>query len=151
MQQELQAAWGFNFYLPRQLLLLRFPPTFARQYVDGTCRHPTFRAIAHAKIPALLKQVGLETSEAQRILTLVKQRPAQDAYYRAWIRKGDINVMMRLRDWRPNGEVIAPLSVRHQMAEEASAASTLEIRACSQRFSAKAPTTSQWVHLKIRV
>ena len=34
---------------------------------------------------------------------------------------------------------------------QTSAASTLEIRVCSQRFSAKAPTTSQWVHLKIRV
>ena len=25
---------------------------------------------------------------------------------------------MRLRDWRPNGEVISPLAVRRQMAEE---------------------------------
>lgn len=35
------------------------------------------------------------------------------------IRTGDINVLMRLRDWRPNGEVIAPLSVRQQLQEEA--------------------------------
>ncbi|MEB3150472.1 MAG: hypothetical protein VKL60_15855 [Sphaerospermopsis sp.] len=27
---------------------------------------------------------------------------------------------MRLRDWRPNGEVIAPLSIRQRLKEEAS-------------------------------
>ncbi len=37
----------------------------------------------------------------------------------AWIRTGDINVYMRLREWRPNGEVIAPLSIRYQMKAEA--------------------------------
>ena len=29
------------------------------------------------------------------------------------------NVLMRLRDWRPNGEVIAPLSIRQKLHEEA--------------------------------
>jgi CRISPR-associated protein (TIGR03985 family) len=26
---------------------------------------------------------------------------------------------MRLRDWRPNGEVIAPIGIRNQMRQEA--------------------------------
>ena len=37
-----------------------------------------------------------------------------------WLQQvGDINVTMRLRDWRPMGEVIAPLVVRQQMMAEA--------------------------------
>lgn len=35
------------------------------------------------------------------------------------IRTGDINVLMRLREWRPQGEVIAPRSQRQQLAQEA--------------------------------
>jgi CRISPR-associated protein (TIGR03985 family) len=51
-------------------------------------------------------------------LKLIDRRSASDAYYAVWIRAGDINVMMRLRDWRPNGEVIAPLSLRQDIAKE---------------------------------
>ncbi|MCT7982366.1 TIGR03985 family CRISPR-associated protein [Laspinema sp. A4] len=51
-------------------------------------------------------------------MQVLANRSETDAYYRAWIREGDINVRMRLRSWRPNGEVILPLSLRHQMAEE---------------------------------
>ena len=38
--------------------------------------------------------------------------------YCAWVRAENINVMMRLRDWKPNREVIAPVSLRPRIAEE---------------------------------
>ncbi|WP_253188109.1 TIGR03985 family CRISPR-associated protein [Leptolyngbya sp. 'hensonii'] len=119
VREQLRQAWGFNFYLRRELLLLRFPRAFAHGYVEDTVRHETFRSIAYKKIPALLQREHVPEPEQQQILALLQQRSAKDAYYHAWVRIGDINVTMRLRDWRPNGEVLAPCSLRQQMAEEA--------------------------------
>jgi len=118
VQAELDEAWGFNFYLPKSLLIVRFPPQFARWYVDDTVRHPTFEPITYQKLLQLIRQ-QVKGSQQQQLLSIIGQRPETDAYYKAWIRVGDINVLMRLRDWRPNGEVIAPLSVRQKLLEEA--------------------------------
>ncbi|NEQ75696.1 MAG: TIGR03985 family CRISPR-associated protein [Okeania sp. SIO2C9] len=57
--------------------------------------------------------------EKQQLLNIIKARSPQDAYYYGWIRNGDINVLMRLRDWRPKGEVIAPISIREKLILEA--------------------------------
>lgn len=118
IQTQLDAAWGFNFYLPSALLILRFPPAFARGYVDNTVRHPTFQRVDYQKLPQLIQQIP-NSKERQTLLQIIQQRHPQDAYYQATIRTGDINVLMRLRDWRPNGEVIAPLSLRQSLAQEA--------------------------------
>jgi CRISPR-associated protein (TIGR03985 family) len=115
----LNAAWGFNFYLPRALLIIRFPPKFARWYVDNTERHDTFTRISYQKLPQLIRREINDSTEQKQVLEILKNRPETDVYYQAWIRLGDINVFMRLRDWRPNGEVIAPLVVRQQLHQEA--------------------------------
>ncbi len=119
IQAEWEAAWGSDFYLPKALLLLRFPPDFAQRYVENTERHPTFRSIAYERIPALLKREIADAQEREQILNILRQRPASDRYFRAYGRVGDTNLTMRLRDWRPNGEVIAPLAYREQMSREA--------------------------------
>jgi CRISPR-associated protein (TIGR03985 family) len=62
---------------------------------------------------------NIPDTQKQKVLDILKQKSSSDAYYTAWIRTGDINVLMRLRDWRPNGEVIAPLSIREQLKQEA--------------------------------
>lgn len=116
---ELKAAWGFNFYFKRELLILRFPVDFAKWYVDNTTRHSTFRAVLHDQLPQLIVKNIPDEQEREQLLKIVSQCPTDDAYYIAWIRTGDINVIMRLREWRPNGEVIAPLSIRYQMRAEA--------------------------------
>ena len=117
VQAQLEDAWGFNFYLPKALLIMRFPPEFARWYVQDTERHPTFGPVDYGELPALLQPLPID--ERQTLQTILAHRPATDAYYTGWIRLGDINVTMRLRDWRPMGEVIAPLVVRRQMMAEA--------------------------------
>lgn len=116
---ELEGAWGFNFYLPRKLLLLRFPRGFADRYVDNTVRHLTFKPVAYGDVGDLVRKYMSQAEGRDRLLRVLASRSPEDAYYRAWIRLGDINVLMRLRDWRPKGEVILPLSVRQQMADEA--------------------------------
>ncbi len=118
VDQQIQAAWGFNFYLPRALLIMRFAPEFARWYVQNTERHPTFAPVAYTDLPALIRTQA-PVGDRPTLLNLVAQLPPTHAYYRAWIRLGDTNVTMRLRDWRPNGEVISPLPVRQQMIAEA--------------------------------
>ncbi len=121
VQQELEAAWGFNFYHPKAFLIMRFPADFARWYVDDTVRHPTFVKVDYRELPELIEQNIRNPQEKETIQNILRKRSSQDAYYRAWIRTNDINVLMRLRDWRPNGEAIAPLSIRKQMKAEAMA------------------------------
>jgi len=118
IERQLDAAWGFNFYLPQAWLVLRFPASFAENYVDETVRHPTFRRIAYADLLQAMEHQITDGQEQQRIRRLLEARSPQDAYYQAWVRVGDINVTMRLRDWRPQGEVMAPLSLREQMQAE---------------------------------
>jgi CRISPR-associated protein (TIGR03985 family) len=118
IEQQLEEAWGFNFYLPKALLILRFPVLFAKDYVDDTVRHSTFRKISYAQLFPLIEQQIANRQERQTVLQILQQKSPDDAYYQAWVRVGDINVTMRLRDWRPQGEVIAPLSLRQQMQAE---------------------------------
>ncbi|CEJ42327.1 Uncharacterized protein apha_00169 [Umezakia ovalisporum] len=118
IQTELNAAWGFNFYFKREFLILRFPPAFAKRYVDNTFRHPTFKAIPYTQLPQQIRK-NMPNSEQRKVLDILQNKAPSDAYYIGWIRTGDINVLMRLRDWRPNGELIAPLSIREQLKQEA--------------------------------
>lgn len=118
VEEQLEDAWGFNFYLPKAWLLMRFSPWFARWYVEDTERHPTFTPIPYNQLlPTLRRHVP--RSEQAAIEQVIAARSPDDRYYAGWIRVGDINVTMRLRDWRPQGEVIAPLALRQQMAAEA--------------------------------
>ena len=119
VSEALAQAWGFNFYLPRKLLIMRFPSSFAKRYVQDTERHPTFEPIAYSKLPMLVKQAVEDADEQAAVLKVLAQKNSRDKYYRAWVRLGDINVVMRLRDWRPKGEVIAPVELRRLMHEEA--------------------------------
>lgn len=114
-----EQAWGTDFYLPKALLILRFPADFAQRYVINTRRHESFQQIAYDKIPSLLLKAIPDPQERQKILTILQNRSREDAYFRAWVRVGDRDLTMRLRDWRPNGEVIAPLTIREQMRQEA--------------------------------
>lgn len=119
VQEELDKAWGFNFYLPKEVLIMRFPADFAQWYVDDTLRHPTFQGIPYHQIPEFLNKEKVSKSEIEAIVAILAKRSPKDVYYRALVRKGDINVLMRLRDWRPKGEVIAPLSYREILTKEA--------------------------------
>ena len=119
VKTELDRAWGFKFYSAPQLMILRFLPDFARWYVNNTERHSTFKPIAYKQLPTLIRREISDRAEREELLDIVKQRSPDDISFEARIRPDDINLIQRLRDWRPNGEVIAPLSLRQQMADEA--------------------------------
>ncbi len=115
VEQELANAWGFEVSAPRELLLVRFPATFASWAVENIACQPTFEPVAYAD---LAKLVETEASDS-KVSSLITSKSPQDIYYRAWIRSGDPSVILQLRNWRPECEVLAPLTLREQMATEA--------------------------------
>lgn len=118
VQHCLEEAWGFNFYLPKSPMILRFPAKFAQDYVTHTYRHPTFQAIDYSQILNWLAKSLDSNLNLTIIQTLLQTKSPQDSYFRAWVRLGDINIVMRLREWRPAGEVLFPLELRQTMLQE---------------------------------
>lgn len=117
VEQELDKAWGFDFYLPPKLLLLRFDEDFDKHYVKGTERHATFRSINYAEAVKLIEQQP-PASERQQLIKILNGRSHTDAYYQAWYRDGDRNIRQRLRAWRPYCEILLPWYLRQEIATE---------------------------------
>ncbi|MBD2190086.1 TIGR03985 family CRISPR-associated protein [Pseudanabaena mucicola] len=67
---------------------------------------------------SLLQKAVASNHERNKILAILGQRNPSDRYYQAWIRPNDVNIIQRLRDWRPNGEVLAPIALRERMVNE---------------------------------
>lgn len=116
IQQELDAAYGFDFYEKAGLMLLRFDADFAQRYIDNSFRHPTFEKLDnYQEARALIKQLGIPNS--QKLLTHINQYP-DAAYYTLSYRHQDNNVIMRLRAWGPKVEVIFPEELRQRMRQD---------------------------------
>ncbi|EAW36538.1 TIGR03985 family CRISPR-associated protein [Lyngbya sp. PCC 8106] len=109
-------AWGFDFYLEHQVMLLRFDRQFSDYYIEGTFRHQTFQSISYEDAEQLIIKQG--KTEKQQLLKVLHSRSKTDAYYRLDYREGDTNVELRLRSWRPKVEVILPLKLRQKIAQE---------------------------------
>ncbi len=109
-------AWGFDFYLEHQVMLLRFDRQFSDYYIEGTFRHQTFQSISYQDAEQLILKHG--KTDKQQLLKVLHSRSKTDAYYRLKYREGDTNVELRLRSWRPKVEVIFPLKMRQKIAQE---------------------------------
>lgn len=116
-------AWGFDFYLPSQLMLIRFDRDFGDRYVKGTERHETFKEISYQQAQNLIKQKIKQPEQKQALLKILVNRSQEDAYYQVFIRYQDEkyrdnNVIMRLRAWRPKCEVLFPYELRQSIAAD---------------------------------
>lgn len=118
-REQMRRAWGFDFYLPEKLMLLRFEQEFHDRYIQGTFRHHTFQRLTYAQVKQVIKR--LSEPEQQALLAILQERSATDAYYQVNYRMGDTNVGLRLRAWRPKLEVLLPWQLRQQMAQEVEA------------------------------
>lgn len=118
IEQEMVRVWGFDFYLPAQLMLVRFEREFHDHYVLGSQRHDTFKKVSYRQARRFIEQSMTSMPEKQRLLAILEARSPEDAYYQVWYRQGDPNVGLRLRAWRPNVEVFLPGSLRQQVARE---------------------------------
>lgn len=111
-------AWGFDFYQPAALMILRFEREFAAAYIHNSDRHATFKPIGYGEIVRVLRRRGEPAADVVRVGELLGRRSPQDGYYQVIYRVGDVNVMQRLRAWRPHGEVLYPPALRQQMRQE---------------------------------
>ena len=120
IQKQLNLAYGFDFYRPLSTMLLRFNRDFSQRYIENTDRHPTFLPINdQQKLENLIAKSGQLTSQQQQYL-LEKVTNNIDDYdcYSLNYRVRDNNVIMRLRSWSPNVEVILPWDLRQRMKED---------------------------------
>ncbi|MEH1992115.1 TIGR03985 family CRISPR-associated protein [Nostoc sp.] len=120
---QMSKAWGFDFYLPSQLMLLRFDRQFCDRYVKGTERHDTFEEISYQQVKRLI-QSEIKQPQQQDLLKVLAKRSETDAYYQAYIRyqdneHRDNNLVMRLRAWQPKVEVLTPWDLRQSFAADA--------------------------------
>lgn len=116
IQQELDAAYGFDFYENSELSLLRFDPDFAQRYIDNSFRHPTFEKLESSEAAqALIEQLNLPNP--QQLLAHIHAYP-NAAYYIFRYRQQDNTVIMRLRAWGSKVEVIFPDELRQCMRQD---------------------------------
>lgn len=112
-------AWGFDFYKPQELLLLRFDRYFHSQYIEGTEREEIFTQIPYKHAENLINNCATSTSaQKQLILAAIQARPQSDIYCRVNYRVGDYNAIMRLRAWGPKVEVFLPGHLREIMTDD---------------------------------
>jgi CRISPR-associated protein (TIGR03985 family) len=118
IQEQMSHAWGFDFYQPDELMVLRFDDWFDVGYVKGTVRHETFKSITYAQVKSLIKTHIDDRQQREAILSVWEKRSPNDAYYQVRYRQNDPNVLLRLRSWRPKIEILLPWSLRQKITQE---------------------------------
>lgn len=117
IELKMSQTWGFDFYNPSELLLLRFERQFHDRYIRDTFRHETFEPVSYRDAETLIRHRVAPPHQGE-LLRVFQRRSPQDAYYRADYRRDDTNIGLRLRAWRPKGEVLLPWDLRQEMARE---------------------------------
>jgi CRISPR-associated protein (TIGR03985 family) len=117
IREQISDVWGYDFYEKRRLLVLRFERDFHDLYVQGTFRHENFQKISYKTVKEIInKQPNLEK---EALIQVIEKRSPNDSYYKVFYRDKDVNIIHRLRSWRPNGEVLLPWDLRRKFAQEA--------------------------------
>ncbi len=111
-------AWGFDFYKPHEVLLLRFNCYFHSRYIEGTEREEIFKQITYKQAQTLINNSDSKIEEKQLIVAAFQARSKSDIYCRVNYRVGDYNAIMRLRAWGPEVEVFLPGHLRKIMADD---------------------------------
>ena len=115
-------ALGLDFYQPIATMLLRFPQQYHENYIENTLRHITFKQI-DTKNRVNLNKLFNKNLDSQSAIALQQKmaRFPQDAFYRLNYRVNDNDVIMRLRAWGANVEVLYPQDLRARMIEDTTA------------------------------
>lgn len=115
--KRMDEAWGFDYYQPKKMLLVRFDAEWNERYIRNSQRHSTFEHVSDDEARSLI-QTTLDKQQSAQILSALSKREPNSAYYRACYRHNDPNVRQRLRAWRPHIEVILPWRLRQRFARE---------------------------------
>jgi len=117
IEKKRSEAWGFDFYKPQDILLIRFQQYFHNLYIQGTQRENLFKEISYKQAQSLISSSEDKLEHKQKLLKVIKSRSPKDIYCRVNYRQGDYNVIMRLRAWGAKVEVLSPWNLRQTMAE----------------------------------
>lgn len=120
VQQEVASAMGVEIHRPIAPLLLRFERYFYGNYIANTERAKLFVEMGFAQAE---KRFQADPEIGRQGLSLTKlfgdrPRHKSSVFCTAQHRLGDNNVVMRLRAWGPNVEVLLPLSLRQRMTDD---------------------------------
>ncbi len=115
---KLKEAWGCDFYKEKALMILRFDQDFHQRYVDGICIHDTFTRISWERTAELIQQHTLNPEDRKAILEVLQSRSSTDAYYQVDYRVTDYYVLRWLRALGSKVEVLLPLNLRQEIAQE---------------------------------
>jgi CRISPR-associated protein (TIGR03985 family) len=119
IKKKMSAAWGFDIYKPQELLVLRFDQYFYGNYILRTERDEMFTKISRQQVENLVKFYTPAASvKEEDLLVTVQSRSPNDIYGKVYYRVNDNNIVMRLRAWGPNVEVILPWDLRQRMKKE---------------------------------
>ncbi|NJO60347.1 MAG: TIGR03985 family CRISPR-associated protein [Richelia sp. RM2_1_2] len=119
IKEQMSAVWGFDIHKPQALLVLRFNRYFYGNYIEGTERDEMFDKITRKQVEKLIKSYTSTASIKQKqLIFTVQSRSEHDVYCKIYYRVDDNNIVMRLRAWCPNVEVILPLDLRDRMRKE---------------------------------
>ena len=124
IEDAFNEAWGFDFYQAKDTLLLRFPKTFHELYIMDTERHTTFELSSYDDTLKMIHNSPLSSLEKDTLIQSVSQNK-DDAYYTSIYRMNDNKIIMRLRAWGPNVEVLLPWNLRQRIADDIQETSSL--------------------------
>jgi hypothetical protein len=117
IKNKMSEALGFDFYKPKELLLLRFDRYFHGNYIEGTERAELFKKVSFEQVKKMILSAPIPQEDCQCLLSRINSQPS-DVYCKVNYRVGDNNVIMRLRAWGAKVEVLLPMDLRKQIAED---------------------------------
>ncbi|KYC40380.1 CRISPR-associated protein [Scytonema hofmannii PCC 7110] len=119
IKEKMSDAWGFDIYQPQELLVLKFDRYFYANNIKGTEREEMFAKISYQQVEKFVKTHTASASAEQRyLLSTLQSRSDKNIYCKVYYRANDNNIVMRLRAWGPNVEVILPWDLRQRMTKE---------------------------------
>lgn len=116
---EVGAGLGFEIHRPLEKLLLRFDHYFYGNYIEGTEREKLFTVITWEQAERVWNG-DRDVPEGSSLEQLFEGRSVQktDVFCMIDHRVGDNNVVMRMRAWGDNVEVLLPWSFRERMRDD---------------------------------
>ena len=122
IHDEMAQVWGFEFYRSAEWLVLRFDRYFYSNYIETTERAALFTKMSLREVRDWVGRFPKEASPTSADVKVLQSRLAvlsdHDQYCRVQFRMGDRNILMRLRAWGFNVEVLLPVVLRREIAIE---------------------------------
>jgi CRISPR-associated protein (TIGR03985 family) len=120
VQHEVAAALGVEIHRPIAPLLLRFDRYFYGNYIANTERAKLFCEMEFEQAEKRFQTDPEVSAQGLSLARCFSDRPRHknSVFCLAQHRLKDNNVVMRLRAWGPNVEVLLPLSLRQRMTDD---------------------------------